>query len=147
MILLDTNVVSELMRPKPDPAVVAWFDTRVGLPLYISTITEAELWSGVDRMPAGKRRLVLQSLITDMLDEDFAGRILAFDRAAARLYGHISARRADLGKPVSTADGQIAAIAKANGLKIATRNIKDFADCDVALVNPWSAKAGQIGFD
>lgn len=140
MILLDTNVISEMMRPRPDPVVGAWFDRQDGLPLYISTITEGELWSGFERSPVGKKRAVVEALIAETFADDFAGRILAFDSAAARLFGMISAQRSRVGRPISTADCQIAAIAQVHGLKIATRNTKDFENCDVALVNPWTAK-------
>jgi toxin FitB len=140
MILLDTNVISELMRPKPDPVVVSWFD-RVGeLPLYISTVSEGELWAGLNVMPSGKRRLTLETLVAEMLADDFAGRILSFDRQAARLFGDISGLRAKVGRPIGTADNQIAAIARAHGFKLATRNTKDFDHCDVDLINPWSFK-------
>jgi toxin FitB len=143
MILLDTNVISELFRPAPDAGVMSWFDRQAGLPLYISAMTEAELWSGFHRLPAGKRKSTLQKLIAETLAEDFAGRILSFDSVAARAYGKISALRAELGKPLNTADGQIAAIAQVKGFKLATRNLKDFAHCGVPLVNPWSMHGAQ----
>jgi toxin FitB len=138
MILLDTNVISELMRPQPDAVVVSWFDRVDELPLFISTITEAELWSGIHQLAVGQRRTVLENLIVETLSEDFAGRILSFDSAAAKSYGKLSGHRAKLGRPIATADCQIAAIARVNGFKIATRNIKDFEHCEITVVNPWS---------
>ncbi len=137
MILLDTNVISELMRPQPDAVVISWFDHVEGLPLFISTITEAELWSGIHHMPVGKRRTVLQTLIAETLTEDFAGRILSFDSVAAKSYGKLSGHRFGLGRPITTADCQIASIAQVNGFKLATRNTKDFEHCDICLINPW----------
>jgi toxin FitB len=139
VILLDTNVISEMMRPRPEPLVVSWFDSVAGLPLYISAVTEAELWSGFHLLPIGKRRTVLESLISETLTEDFAGRILPFDSAAARSYGKISGQRSKLGRPINTADCEIAAIAKVHGLKLATRNTSDFEHCDIDLINPWSS--------
>ena len=139
MILLDTNVISEMMRPLPDPQVLAWFDQQDGLPLYLSTITEAELWSGFHRLAEGKRKLALQVLISETLAEDFKGRILPFNSSAAHAYGKISAHRAQIGRPINTADCQIAAIAEVNGFKVATRNVKDFEECDVSLIDPWRA--------
>ena len=140
MILLDTNVISELMRPVPDPQVLLWFDRQDGLPLYLSTISEAELWSGFHRLADGKRKVALQVLISETLAEDFKGRILTFNSGAARIYGKISAHRAQIGKPITTADCQIAAIAQVNSFKLATRNIRDFEACDVSLVDPWMAR-------
>jgi toxin FitB len=138
MILLDTNVVSELMRPAPDVKVLNWFETQSGTPLFFSTVSEAELWAGVSRLPEGKRRSVLLDMIAGMLNEDFAQRILVFDRAAAHAFGRIHAERIKLGKPIATADCQIAAIAYANRFQLATRNCRDFLDCGVSLIDPWT---------
>jgi toxin FitB len=138
MILLDTNVISELMRPRPDTDVVSWFDSVDGLPLFISTVTEAELWSGLYLLPDGKRRTALEELIAETLAVDFAGRILPFDSASALAYGKISARRGKLGRPINTADCQIAAIAQVRGFKVATRDVRGFENCEIEIVDPWS---------
>lgn len=138
MILLDTNVVSELMRPHPDRRVVQWFDDNFAIPLYVSSITEAELWAGFYSMPAGKRRTKIGSELERMFSEDFEGRILTFDRSAAQSYGKIYSARKRMGRPVTTADGQIAAIALTRGFKLATRNLSDFEQIDVVLIDPWA---------
>jgi toxin FitB len=138
MILLDTNVISEYLRPEPDPQVTQWFQEKNGVSLYLSVVTEAELRAGAGRLPMGKRRSTLQQLIDEVLNEDFADRILAFDRAAARAYGDIFNRSMREGKTMSSADCQIASIAETHGLKIATRNTKDFVHCGVEIMNPWS---------
>ncbi len=143
MILLDTNVISEMMRPRPAAEVISWFDQVDGLPLFVSTITEAELWSGIHQLPVGKRRAELQTLISETLVEDFAGRVLLFDSVAAKSYGKISGQRASLGRPITTADCQIAAIAQVNGFKLATRNTKDFENCDISVINPWSTAIAE----
>jgi toxin FitB len=137
MIVLDTNVVSELMRPHPDGHVQAWYDRHDGIPLLICAITEAELWAGFHRLPEGQRRAAIGAGIADMLAKDFSGHILPFDSASAKVYGLISGMRKCLGKPISTADAQIAAVAQVHGFKLATRNIPDFEKCGVDLINPW----------
>ncbi len=137
MILLDTNVVSELMRPKPDSRVVAWFEKQMNVPLYLSSITEAELWAGFHQLPPGKRRTSIGQAITQTLAEDFIGRILVFDSRAARAYGEISGARKSLGLATDTADIQIAAIAKVNKLKVATRDSSGFAGSGVVVISPW----------
>jgi toxin FitB len=142
MILLDTNVISEMLRPQPDPVVVSWFKRAAGLPLYTTTVTEAELWSGVYLAPDGKRRTALHELISETLSEDFAGRIVSFDSAAAMAYAKINARRSQLGRPIATADCQIAAIAQVRGFKVATRDVAGFENCDIEIVDPWSRQVG-----
>ena len=142
MILLDTNVISEVMRPKPSSAVIDWFDAVAGLPLFTTAITEAELWSGFHQLAEGQRKTVLEKMIAETLAEDFAGRILPFDSVAARVFGTISAERARRGRPISTADCQIAAIAVARGFQLATRNGRDFEHCGCDVINPWSGETG-----
>ncbi len=137
MILLDTNVVSELMRAAPDQKVLAWFDAHENIPLYLCTVSEAELWAGFHHLPDGQRRSAIGAAITAMLAEDFAGRILPFDSAAAFAFGKISGQRKSLGRPISTADAQIAAIAQVHGFRLVTRNTADFEGCGVDVVNPW----------
>jgi len=138
MILLDTNVLSELMRAKPDPAVVAWIDAQPTQDLLICSITVAEILYGIARMPEGKRRQALQDVAITMFEEDFAGRILPFDADAAVHYAELAAESETKGKIADMADGQIAAIAKLHGVPVATRNIRHFEGFGVALINPWN---------
>ena len=139
MIIIDTNVVSELMRASPDPAVLAWFGGHTADTLSLTAISEAELRTGAAILPAGQRRDRLVGAIDAMIDQDFAGRILSFDSPAARSYAEIAAARRAAGKPIMDADCQIAAIARACGAAIATRNDKDFAGCGIDVINPWNA--------
>lgn len=139
MILLDTNVLSELMRAKPAPEVVAWIDAQPTSQLYISAITVAEILYGIARMADGKRKQSLLALATLMFDEDFAGRILSFDADAAVHYAGLAAESEAKGKVVDMADGQIAAIAALHDARVATRNVRHFDYLGVAIVNPWQA--------
>jgi hypothetical protein len=138
VIVLDTNVVSELMVPAPAPAVRAWISKQRLLdPLAVTVITMAEMLYGIELLPRGKRRDGLTREAEAMFAVDFAGRILAFDQAAARVFGQITAFRRAQGRPIATLDAQIAAIARANDATLATRNTSDFDGCGVRLVNPW----------
>lgn len=137
MILLDTNVISELMRPEPAQAVLDWFGRHDAADLFISAVTEAELRTGVAILPEGQRRERLQLAIDAMIDQDFQGRVLPFDTVAARPYAEIAARRRAAGRPIAEADCQIAAIARAADAPVATRNGKDFEGCGIGLINPW----------
>ncbi len=139
MILLDTNVVSELMRPRPEAAVVDWMGAQASLNLYVSTVSEAELRYGLALLPAGARRNRMQDEVDGMLREDFAGRILSFNREAARAYAVVGATRRMAGWPISHADCQIAAIALSLDAAVATRNVNDFTHCGIDVVNPWTA--------
>ena len=139
MIILDTNILSELLRPSPARQVEDWLSTQDGTQVYFTTIGEAELRHGVAIMPAGKRRAELSKAIEGMLSEDFRDRILSFDRAAARAYAAIAAERRAAGRPISQFDCQICAIARANDAVIATRNTADFEGCGVVLFDPWGA--------
>lgn len=139
MFVLDTNVVSEPGRRRPDPRVRAWAGKRRAERLFFSTIGEAELRYGVAIMPPGRRRDALAAEIERTLREDFAGRILPFDSAAARAFAVIMADRRRMGRPAARADCQIAAIARARGMAVATRNAGDFAATGAGLVNPWTA--------
>ena len=138
MIILDTNVVSELMRPAPEPDVEAWVANQEAADLFLTAVTEAELRYGLAIMPAGQRRDALGSAIEGMLREDFSGRILAFDSDAARVYAVIASARRAVGRPASQADAQIAAIARSHGMAVATRNIGDFETMEINLINPWT---------
>ncbi len=139
MILLDTNILSELMRPAPSPAVMSWLAAQPAASLFISAVTEAELRYGVMLLPEGRRRAELMTALEAMLAEDFAGRILPFDSAAALAFAAIAASRRQAGKPVSQFDAQIAAIAQSRGAELATRNVADFEECGVEIINPWTA--------
>ena len=137
MILLDTNVVSELMRLSPNPGVESWIADRPADSLYFSAIGEAEMRYGLAVMPMGRRRDRLNSEIDAMLREDFEGRILPFDSAAARSYAAIAAARRLAVRPAAQADGQIAAIAHCRGMAVATRNVGDFEDMGINVIDPW----------
>ena len=139
MIVLDTNVVSELMRRSPDPTVEAWAEGYALEDLFFSAVGEAELRYGAAIMPAGQRRVTLVADIEAMLRASFESRILPFDSAAARAYAEIAAARRAAGRPISHADNQIAAIAYSRGMAVATRNIRDFEDMGIALINPWTS--------
>jgi hypothetical protein len=138
MTILDTNVLSELMRPKPSPEVAAWVAKQSGTELFTTVITEAEIFYGIELLAKGKRREALLEAADAMFAEDMAGRIFAFDSDAARAFSRIAARRRALGRPISHADAQIAAIAQLRRARLATRNIGDFADCGIDVVDPWS---------
>ena len=138
MILLDTNVVSELTRREPDAIVGAYFRQQPVQTLFTAAVCEAEIRHGLAQLPRGRRRNELAGRLTAFLAAAFDGRILPFDSAAAALYGEIRVRRSAIGRPIGVADAMIAATARAFGLSIATRDEADFADCGVRLVNPWS---------
>ncbi len=142
MILLDTNVVSELMRPAPSEAVLAWFAAQDAADLYLSAIGEAELRRGAAMLPAGNRRDQSMAAIEAMITKDFAGRILPFDSAAASALVLVFLERRAAGRPISLADCQIAATARAQGAAIATRNTADFAGCGIAVIDPWAHQQG-----
>ena len=139
MFLLDTNVVSELLRPSPDPTVESWVADRPATGLHFSAVGEAELRYGVAILPAGSRREALASAIEAILREDFEDRVLPFDSAAAREYAHIAASRRAAGRPITPPDGQIASIARSRGMAVATRNLRDFEDIDIEVLDPWSS--------
>ena len=137
MILIDTNVVSELMRKSPEPPVEAWVEGHPVEELFFSAIGEAELRYGVAVMPVGRRRDALASDIESMLRAAFEGRILPFDSEAAHAYAEVASARRAAGRPVSMADCQIAAIARSRGMAVATRNVRDFVDMGIDVIDPW----------
>ena len=140
MILLDTNVLSELMRPMPDPNVVRWLDAWLEWDVWISAVTVAEIRLGISLLPAGKRKELLLNLAEQMFQEDFPYRCLPFDCEAAREYALIVSERNRQGHPISVEDAQIAAIAGTAGLSLATRNTKDFSNITgLQLVDPWAS--------
>jgi toxin FitB len=137
MIVLDTNVVSELMRPQGDRRVVAWVDEQAAGEIYLTAITTAELRYGLGRLPDGRRKADLADRVERTLAEDFGDRILAFDDEAAAHYADLVVDRERRGLPITMADGQIAAICRQRRSALATRNVKDFAHTGIDLVDPW----------
>ena len=143
MIVLDTNVVSEMMKPSPKPSLVDWLNRQETATLYLSTITLAEIGYGLHAMPDGQRRRSLEDRFEEFIAEGFDQRILGFDRVSACAYGELMGRRKTLGRPMSILDGQIASIARANRFAIATRNVHDFEECGVSLINPFEEEEEQ----
>jgi predicted nucleic acid-binding protein len=138
LIVLDTNVISELMSTQASPAVRRWVAVqRLTSPLCITAITVAEILYGIELLPRGKRRDGLLLDAEAMFREDIVHKVLVFDEQAARAFSTIAAARRGRGRPISTLDAQIVAITLANGAALATRNTSDFEDCGVRLVNPW----------
>lgn len=138
MILLDTNVLSELMRTAPEPRVQEWLDRRPAADFWVSAVTVAEISLGIALLPDGGRRAALADIANQMFKEDFAGRCLPFDQEAAETYGEIVASRTRRGRPISVEDAQIAAIAATNRLTLATRNVRDFEEIDgLITISPW----------
>jgi hypothetical protein len=138
MIVLDTNVLSETLRPAPDPRVLAWFAAQRRASLFTTTITQAEILYGLGLLADGARRRALSSAIDAIFKEDFSGRLLTFDRDAAEVYAQIAVARKGAGLPISSFDAMIVAVARSTGATLATRNVKDFAECGVALIDPWA---------
>ncbi len=136
-MILDTNVISEIMRPVPDRKVVSWFDETVGEQRHITAITEAELLLGISLMPIGKRRNEYAAAIAHILSVETRNPILPFESADATFFAEVMSTRRRAGRPLKELDAQIAAIALRRGLPIATRNVRDFEDCGVTLINPW----------
>lgn len=137
MILFDTNVISEMMKPIPNENVVKWINKQEVMQLFISTITIAEISYGLNVLPEGRRRSALEKSFQKAMLEAFFGRILSFDETAAYFYGNLMGHRKELGYPLGVPDGQIAAIARAHGATVATRNIRGFDHCGLQLINPF----------
>ncbi|MRG54350.1 PIN domain-containing protein [Phyllobacterium sp. SYP-B3895] len=137
MIILDTNVVSELMKAEPDEQVIAWLGQQPVASLFTTTITQAEIFYGLSLLPEGRRKQALLEAANLMFIEDLADRILSFDASAAMSYSDILGERRRAGKTMSQFDAQIAAIAQSRGAKLATRNVKDFIDSGIDIVDPW----------
>ena len=137
MVVLDTNVVSELMRDDPHADVLGWLDDRPTRELFVTAVTEAEVRAGIALLPAGRRRRAIAAAADRAFGGLFAGRVLPFDSPAARAYAEIAAARRAAGRPVSQADGQIAAIARSRGMAVATRNIGDFDDIGIEIIDLW----------
>ena len=138
MLVVDTNVLSELMRPAPDTVISSWVAERMTSNLYLTAISEAELRFGLAIMPPGRRRDGLAEGLERMLRTGFANRVLPFDSAAASAYAEIAAARQTMGRPMPEADCRIAAIARSRDMAVVTRNVRDFVDATVEVINPWA---------
>ena len=139
MIVIDTNVISELWKIDPDSNVLAWIDAQAIETLYLSAVTVAELRYGLATLPEGKRRLLYQKRMEKEVLPAFAGRVLAFDLEASRTYASLMARARVEGKAIAKADGYIAATAIAHGLKVATRDTSPFEAAGLTVIKPWYA--------
>lgn len=139
MIVLDTNVLSEFMRPQPEERVVAWLDSCPDRDLWTTSVVLGEIAAGIALLPLGSRRNGLADAL-DTMREMFADRILPFDAVAALEYGAVIARRSRMGRPIAIADAQIAATVIANGGALATRNVADFAGLDLETIDPWGTR-------
>ena len=138
MLVVDTNVLSELMRPTPNAVVASWIAERATSSLHITAVSEAELRLGLAIMSPGRRRDGLAEGLERMLRTGFANRILPFDSGSASAYAEIAAARRARGRPMSEADCQIAAIARSRGMAVATRNVRDLSDAGVDVIDPWT---------
>ena len=139
MLILDTNVVSELMRPAPDERVAAWVEAQPLEILALTAITIAELLYGLDILPDGHRKADLQGRLDAVLRRGFTGRVLPFDQPAAQAYARLKGDRERSGRPLPGYDAMIAAIACVHGAGVATRNVADFQGCGLTVVDPWTA--------
>lgn len=139
MIILDTNVISELTRPVPDSGVIAWLDSQPAEETAITAITAAELRYGVRRLPDGRRKTELSDAVNALIATDFRDRVEPFDVYAADQYADVVATQERAGQPISISDAQIAAICRVMNAALATRNTSDFIGTGVNLINPWKA--------
>jgi predicted nucleic acid-binding protein len=140
MIILDTNVVSELVRPVPSAQVIHWISSQPPLLLYTTSITQAEIMYGMETLTKGKKKRALEAALAGMFDEDFRGRVLGFDSSCTKFFAEIAAARKTRGQPISQFDAQIAAIARSRKAILATHNIADFRECGLKLINPWASE-------
>lgn len=138
MIVLDTNVLSEMLRSAPEAGVLAWLAAQPRSSLFTTTVTQAELLYGARLLPEGQRKAALLEAIGAIFVTDMAGQVLSFDDEAADAYAEIAAARRAGGRPISQFDAMIAAITRSRGAKLATRNVKDFADCGIDVIDLWS---------
>lgn len=137
MILLDTNIVSEVMAPTPCRSVLDWLNGRASGTVYLPAVAVAEIRYGLEILPKGRRRRDLEERFARFVARGFSHRVLPFDEAAAQEYGPIMAERRKLGRPMSILDGQTASTAKARHFALATRNTRDFEECGLELINPF----------
>ncbi len=143
MIILDTNIISEALRIRPSPIVRDWLDRQEPGELFLCTPVMGELRHGVERLPVSRRRAELERLVSNAEEDFFANRILVFDCDSAHEFGRVLAKRTRAGRPILFMDSLIAAIAIANGMAIATRDIGGFAGLGIKLINPFEAVAGR----
>ena len=143
MFVVDTNVISELMRPRPHQDVVAWFDEQRINTLFVTAVTEAEIRAGIAILPMGGRQRGLVAAADRAFGVMFSARILPFDSYASKAYATIAAARRAAGRPISHADCQIAAIARALGASVATRDVDGFEECGIEVINPWTSPHTQ----
>jgi toxin FitB len=139
VIVLDTNVVSEPIRPHGNPAVRSWLDQQVAETLYLTATSLSELLMGVEILPDGKRKEGLGTILSELIDRLFESRILPFDQQAALVYAPLVGRARAAGHAISVADGQIAAIAALRGFTVATRDTGPFVAAGVPVINPWDS--------
>ena len=137
MIVLDTNVLSEVLRANPEARVVEWLSDQPRASIFTTTITRGEILYGIRVLPAGKRRDGLWNAATKIFDVDFDGQVLSFDSAAADDFAEISAARRAAGRPIAQFDAQIAGITRSRGAQLATRNVSDFEKCGFEVIDPW----------
>jgi len=137
MIVLDTNLLSETLKPLPNAAVVAWMAAQPRSTLFTTTVVEAEILYGVAVLADGARKTQLQAALKAIFTEDLSGQVIPFDRDCAEAYAGIAANRKNSGQPISQFDAMIAAATASRGATLATRNLRDFADCGIRLINPW----------
>ncbi|HLU03076.1 MAG TPA: type II toxin-antitoxin system VapC family toxin [Advenella sp.] len=137
MIILDTNVLSELVRLPPHEAVRRWTLQQPRTALFTTTVTQAEMLYGIALLPEGQRKRQLYALVQETFNQEFKRKVLSFDETAAQAYASIAAARRRAGNPISQSDAMIAAIAQSRGAALATRNVRDFVDCGVRVVDPW----------
>ena len=137
MVILDTNVISELMRENPNPIMLSWLDGQYAQSLYSTTVNEAEILYGISILPSGKRKNQLSVIAERVFAKVFGNRIVPFDRNAAATYAEIFSERRASGQPIDPLDAQIAAITRSRNAIIATRNTKDFANIGIDVIDPW----------
>lgn len=137
MIVLDTNVLSELIRPRPDPKVAGWLSEQARSRLFTTAVSRGEMLFGVLVLPIGERRRRLQQEVRAIFDSDMAGRVLPYDGDAADAHAAFAAARRAQGRPLAMPDAMIAGIARSRGATLATRNVRDFAGCGITLIDPW----------
>jgi predicted nucleic acid-binding protein len=138
MIVLDTNVLSEALKPSPSGIVLRWLAAQEPSAVFITTITQTEVLYGIEVLPAGKRRTRLAAVIEKLFSEEFEDRILSFDEDSARVFAKIVNGRETAGRPISQFDAMIAAIARSRGAAVATRNTNHFEHCGIRVINPWT---------
>jgi predicted nucleic acid-binding protein len=139
VIVLDTNVVSEVMKASPEPRVTKWLASQAHARIFTTSVTQAEIFFGLEIMTQGRKRDALYNAATAMFKDQFADRVLPFDGDASQIFATIAAARRRAGQPIGQFDCQIAAIARSRGAAIATRDLHDFVNCGVELIDPWSS--------